>query len=177
MTTVELAKVLASHAEWLAGGAGARANLTGANLTGADLTGADLRGADLTGAYLTSAMGFNKYLVNDLLLLADQPGKIRAYKLVTPKGEGPFNGGITYRGGESYSVPDADTDADEQCGRGINLATLPWCLRAWRPGLRILVAEFTAKDIAAIPTGDGKFRVKRCRIVGEKDLVELGVVG
>ena len=55
MTTVELAKVLASHAEWLAGGAGARANLTGANLTGADLTGADLRGADLTGAYLGGA--------------------------------------------------------------------------------------------------------------------------
>ena len=44
-----------SHAEWLAGGAGARANLTGANLTGADLTGADLRGADLTGAYLGGA--------------------------------------------------------------------------------------------------------------------------
>ena len=55
MTTVELAKVLASHAEWLAGGAGARANLTGANLTGADLTGANLRGVYLTGANLDPA--------------------------------------------------------------------------------------------------------------------------
>ena len=37
------------------------------------------------------------------------------------------------------------------------------------------LAEFEAKDIAAIPIGsDGKFRVHRCTIVGEKDLAELG---
>lgn len=37
------------------------------------------------------------------------------------------------------------------------------------------VAEFTAKDIAAIPVGDGKFRVSRCKIVGEKDVAEYGL--
>jgi hypothetical protein len=43
--------------------------------------------------------------------------------------------------------------------------------------MRILVAEFTAEDIAAIPHGtDGKFRVRRCRIVAEKDLTEVGLV-
>ena len=47
----------------------------------------------------------------------------------------------------------------------------------WEPSYRILVAEFTAKDIAAIPIAtDGKFRVRRCKIVGEKDLKSLGLV-
>jgi hypothetical protein len=42
----------------------------------------------------------------------------------------------------------------------------------------VLVVEFTAKDIAAIPNGDGKFRLHRCRVVGEKkiDPVALGLV-
>ena len=59
---------------------------------------------------------------------------------------------------------------------GIHLATLDWCLKDWKPGYRILVAEFAAADIAAIPIGsDGKFRVRRCTIVGEKALAECGL--
>jgi hypothetical protein len=50
-------------------------------------------------------------------------------------------------------------------------------MKEWQQGWRILIAEFTAADIAAIPTAtNGKFRVHRCRIVGEKDLVEIGLV-
>lgn len=49
-------------------------------------------------------------------------------------------------------------------------------MREWKTGYKILIAEFTAKDIAAIPTAtDGKFRVFRCKIVGEKDLKALGL--
>jgi hypothetical protein len=111
-------------------------------------------------------------------MLLDQPGAIRAYKLVKANGLAPFNGGITYEVGKDYEVPDASTDSTVECGPGINLATLPWCLRnkneeSWR----VLIAEFTVADIAAIPLGtDGKFRVKRCRIVGEVDLVARGLV-
>ena len=142
---------------------------SGANLYGADLRGANLRGADLYGA-----KGITKYQTTPLLLLLDQPGKIRAYKLVTAEGIGPFNGGMTYKVGQSYSVENANTDETEQCGAGINLATMDWCLKAWREGYRILVAEFTAKDIACIPTNtDGKWRVHRCKIVGEKNVAEL----
>ena len=40
-----------------------------------------------------------------------------------------------------------------------------------REGFRILIVEFTAKDIAAIPTGtDGKFRLHRCKVVAEKQV-------
>ena len=154
------------------------ANLYGANLREANLRGADLRKANLYRANLRGAKGLNPYLVTPLLILKDMPGKIHAYKLVTGKNIGPFNGGITYEVGQEYEVIDADTQADEQCGAGINLATMDWCIKEWREGWKVLMAEFTAEDIASIPTGtDGKFRVHRCKIVGEKDLKEIGLEG
>jgi len=152
------------------------ANLCGANLRGANLRGANLWGADLGGADLCGAKNISKFITTPLYMLLDQPGSVRAYKLVTADGVGPFNGGITYRVGNSYSVNDANTDETEPCGAGINLATLDWCLKEWKDGFRILIAEFTAADIACIPIGSGgKFRVHRCTIVGEKDLVEIGL--
>ena len=150
------------------------ADLSGADLCSADLSGANLSGANLSGAHLSGARGVQPHACTPLLMLHDQPGAIRAYKLVTAECAGPFKGGIAYAVGKSYAVTDANTDVAKHCGAGINLATLDWCLREWREGCRILIAEFTAADIAAIPTAtDGKFRVHRCRIVAEKDLTGL----
>jgi len=149
-----------------------REGLIAAARSGADLSRAYLSGADLSGA-----LGVNPNLVTPLLLMFDQPGEIRAYKLVNSSFEGPFRGGIAYEVGKFYDVPNADTNSSSECGAGINLATLDWCMREWIKGYRILVAEFTAADIAAIPTAtDGKFRVRRCKIVAEKDLVEIGLI-
>jgi hypothetical protein len=106
----------------------------------------------------------------------DQPGKIRAYKLVNEKNEWPFNGGLVYTVGKTVSAK-ADKDENEQCGEGINLATLPWCMNEYKDGFKVLLCEFTAKDIAAIPIGtDGKFRVSRCKVVKEVDLKALGLI-
>ena len=143
---------------------------------------ANLTRANLTRANLTGAKGVNAFRTTPLLLLKDQPGKIRAYKLVDERGEGPFSrsngfGALQYHIGSSCEVEEADTDANNQCAAGINLATLNWCMKEWKSGYRILVAEFEAADIAAVPTAtDGKFRVFRCSIVGEKDLTEIGLV-
>ena len=154
-----------------------RANLSCADLSGADLSGANLYRANLSGANLSGAIGINPYLITPLLILKDMPGKIRAYKLVDEKMEGHCKGGLKYAKGKIVEVKDANTDTNEHCGAGVNLATLDWVMREWREGYRILVAEFTAKDIASIPTGtDGKFRVFRCKIVGEKDLKEIGLI-
>ena len=151
-------------------------DLSGANLSGADLSGANLSGADLSGAYLSRAVGINPLRFTPLLMLLDQPGPIRAYKLTDAGGVGPYNGGITYEVGGTYEVVYANTDPNEQCAAGINVATLDWCLREYQPGYRVFVVEFEAGDIAAIPTGtDGKFRLHRCRVVGEKTKVELGI--
>ena len=158
-----------------------RADLSGANLSGADLSGAnlsraDLSRADLSGANLSGAKHFNKYLTTPLYGMLDQHDPLVAYKLVAADGVGPFNGGITYTIGQSYEEPNANTNERAHCGAGINLASLDWCLRYYRPGFRILIAEFHKADIAAIPIGsDGKFRVHRCRIVGEKQLSDVGL--
>lgn len=150
---------------------------SGASLSGADLSWANLSWANLSGANLSGANSIVPARCTPLLMLLDQPGPIRAYKLVTAQGVGPYNGGITYRVGESVSVDDAETDASIACGAGINVATLDWCLREWRDGYRILLVEFTAADIAAIPTAtDGKFRLHRCQVVGEVDLAARGLL-
>ena len=152
------------------------AYLQGANLQGAYLRNADLRNANLQDAYLRDAKNISKYWTTNLYFLKDQIGKIRAYKLVNEKNEGPYNGGIVYEIGKTVSVKNADCNENIKCSRGISLADLLWCIKEWRKGFKILVAEFTAKDIAAIPVGsDGKFRVHKCKIVGEKDLKELGL--
>ena len=152
------------------------AKLWGAKLQGADLRGAKLHGADLQGANLRGAKGINKHRCTPLTMLLDQPGKIRAYKLVNGNMEGPYQGGILYEIGKSYQVDDANTDDTEHCGAGINIATLDWCMKEWKDGYHILIVEFTAADIACIPIAtDGKFRVHRCKVVGEKDLKEIGL--
>ena len=153
------------------------ADLSGANLSGANLFGAYLSRANLYGANLSGAKGVNKFTVTPLLMLNDQPGRIRAYKLVNSVGVGIYRSGINYVIGKTISVAECNDDDTIQCGAGINLATLDWCIREWRESYRILIAEFTAKDIAAIPIAtDGKFRVRKCKIVGEKDLKEIGLI-
>ena len=151
------------------------ADLSEANLRYATLFKASLRDANLRGTIFSEAdlrgVEIKPELITPLYMLFDQPGPIRAYKLVKENGQGPFHGGIIYEIGKSYEVPSADTDIYEDCGAGINLATLDWCLWEYKPGYRVLIAEFTAADIAAIPiASDGKFRVHRASIIGEVDL-------
>jgi hypothetical protein len=147
------------------------ANLSGANLFGANLSGANLLGANLSGANLLGARDVARELSTPLMMLLDQPGKIRAYKLVNKGNEGPFSGSVVYTPGELVEVEFADTSIHELCGAGIHVATLDWCLKEWKPSYKILIVEFEAKDIAAIPFGtNGKFRLRRCLVIGEKEL-------
>ena len=155
------------------------ADLSGANLSGADLSGADLSGANLSGADLSGARGINKYMTSPMYMLLDQVGEIRAYKLVTEDGHGPHYPAFAYSVGQAYTEPNFEADERVSCGPGINLASLDWCLKEWKPGYRILVASFESKhgteDNICVPIGsDGKFRVRSCKIVSEVDLVGIG---
>jgi hypothetical protein len=134
--------------------------------------------------YLPYAAGVNKNLTTPLRILLEQPGAIRAYKLVSECGEGPYatdNGyaPINYFESEEFSVETFNLNESISCGAGISLASLDWCIKHWRPGYRILIMEFFAnapKHNLCVPTAtDGKFRVKACRRVGETDLRELGL--
>jgi uncharacterized protein YjbI with pentapeptide repeats len=142
------------------------AYLGGAYLGDANLRGAYLRDANLSGANLGGAKGLHPARTDDLRILLDQPGKARAYKLTDSQGNGPFTGGIVYEKGKTY---EAALNADEaaQCGAGINLATLPWCLENWQKGYRIFVCEFTAKEVVIPHHTDGKFRVPKAKVIRE----------
>ena len=152
------------------------ANLSYANLSHANLSYANLSNANLSNANLYNAKGINYHLCTPLSFLKDQVGKIRAYKLVNKDYTGPYYKTITYEIGKTYSEKEACEDESSQCAQGISLATLDWCMKEWKQGYHILVAEFTRKDIAAIPIAtDGKFRVSKCKIIREKNLEKLGL--
>ena len=113
-------------------------------------------------------------------MLLDQPGKIRAYKLVDKDYCSPIQATkkLKYEIGKTITA-EANTDPTEHCAAGVNVATLDWCLREWRPGYRILIVEFEAADIACIPHAtDGQFRLHRCDVIAEKqlDYAALGLV-
>ena len=151
-------------------------NLRYADLRYADLRYADFSYAELRYTDLLYAKNLNKYITTPLYSMLDQIGKIRAYKIVNSKNEGIYNGGLVYKIGEEVEIKKANTDEFNNCGEGINLATLDWCIKEYKEGYKILIAEFTKKDIACIPIGsDGKFRVFRCKIIGEKNLKEIGL--
>jgi hypothetical protein len=156
------------------------ANLSDANLSDANLSDANLSGANLSGANLSDAQGFSPERSHALAALPYLPGKLRAFKLVNANGEGHVNGGIKYPVGKTVEEPNADCDPGNQCSSGLNVADLPWVLREWCEGYRVLVVEFTAKDIACIPHGtDGKFRLKRCKVLSDitDELRANGVFG
>jgi hypothetical protein len=154
------------------------ASFCSASLRFADFTRAKLWGADFRGTDLRGAKGLPPEMVQPLLFLRDQPGKIRMYKLVTADGQGPYHRGILYEIGKTVSVKSANTNDWQECAEGISVGTLDWCFKHWKEGYRILIVEFEAKDIAAIPTAaDGKIRLFRCTVVAEKELnyVALGL--
>ena len=146
------------------------ANLRYANFEGTDIRDADFRGADLKGA-----KGINKFMTSPLHAMKLEPGPLYAYKLVNAYNEGAFKYGLYYNPGSIVSC-EADKDEFEHCSFGINLATLDWCIKMHKKGLKILQCEFMPEDIAAIPLGtDGKFRVSKCKVLKEIDLKEIGL--
>jgi len=175
------------------------ANLAGANLRGAclvgvdlretELIGANLRAADLRGANLREA-GFEeanlkwaKLSLPDLYILKQQPPNtlLRAFKLLTKDWESSIQR-FSYKDkiGKWIECDNYDSDERKLCGKGFNVATLEWCLKnkfCLPPDHIIVEVEFYAKDIVAIPYAtNGKFRVKRMRILGEVKDGELSQI-
>jgi len=112
----------------------------------------------------------------DVEKLRKHAGTVRAYKVTKANGQGTVKGGITYEVGKDFEVKNAVTDEAQDCAAGINLADLNWVKKEYIGDYRIFACEFKAEDIAAIPKNtDGKFRVFRCKVVEELDLVELGL--
>ena len=141
------------------------ANLERVNFTRANFKGANLREADLWEADLTDAENLPH---SDLNILRYQKGKLRVFKLVDKNYEGRFKGGIIYEIGKVVKEDNYNPDERALCSRGLNIATFDWCLENKGEGEIILEVEFKAEDIVAIPYAtDGKFRVKKCKVISE----------
>ncbi|KKN59955.1 hypothetical protein LCGC14_0537050 [marine sediment metagenome] len=147
------------------------ANLSFADLRFADLHSADLRSTDLSFAKLSHAtFRFAKGIkINTCLLniLRYQKGKLRAFRWQTK-----YEVGKTYK----EAIKNCDKDEGNSCGRGLNLATLEWCLQDTNFDLSktYVEVEFDVKDIIAIPyASDGKFRVQKFRVIRKIPKEEL----
>ena len=73
--------------------------------------------------------------------------------------------------GKIITEKDFEPDDRIECGKGINVADLSWCVR--NSGRTFVEVEFSARDIVSIPYNtDGKFRVKKCKVLRSFDLKE-----
>ena len=150
------------------------ANLSKASFYNTDVSDADFYGTNLSETSFFKAKGIMPERFTPLLMLLDQPGKIRAYKLVKLNGEDIFafsdgnNLKTIYEIGKEYIAK--ETDINPVIIPRIIVGTLDWALGEWREGFKILIVEFEAKDIIDIPTGKNYFYLHRCTVVGEKKI-------
>ena len=143
------------------------AGLRGADLRGADLRGAYLRGADLRGADLRGAKNLSKIYQSDLVILNYQKNKLRAFKFLNPNMTSPINDKkIEYKVGKTYKEK-VDKDKLNECGEGLNVATLEWCLRESGQDLtkKYIEVEFNPEDLIVPYFSDGKFRVSKLKVI------------
>ncbi len=146
------------------------ADLHGADLHGADLYGADLRGADLHGADLHGAKLKIVYINNPLSILLNQKNKLIAYKYLKNDMISPYQN-VKYEIGKQYVEKDYNKSLLDTCGKGLNVATLEWCIKdvgCNTENFKFIEVEFSPKDIVVIPyNSDGKFRVKKLKVIRE----------
>jgi len=150
------------------------ANLRSADLRSADLRSADLRSANLSSADLSSAKDA-ALCATALSILRHQKRRLIAYKFVNSDLRSPINGNIEYKVGKVLEETNYNTSELDDCGAGLNVATLEWCIRNNTSASNVYIeVEFDPKDIVSIPyTTDGKFRVSKLKVLRILDSKEI----
>lgn len=103
-----------------------------------------------------------------------------AYKVVRFNGappSKPYHGIGLYKIGGTYYEPRASTDVNEDCARGLHVATKHWIKTQFEASIGfhaaddvLLTVSFTPSDIAAIPVGTRKFRLFRMTVVSAEPI-------
>lgn len=84
-----------------------------------------------------------------------------------------------YTIGESVVSDGFCTDPNEDCGHGIHMAYLDWCLaygNCWAD-LAILEVEVDMSTVVVPKYGFGKVRAPSCKVIREVPLEECGLYG
>jgi hypothetical protein len=158
------------------------ANLRSADLSSANLRSADLSSADLSLANLSSADFDEPIYISDLYSLKLLPKDTTlTYWKFLKNGKSPIqdSGKIKYVVGKTYTEKDCNKDEFDECGAGLNVATIQWCLKntIGNDSVELIECQFKVSDIVAIPYWtDGKFRVKRLKVlrkISRADAVKL----
>ena len=120
----------------------------------------------LRGANLGGVKNLSRSYQSLVSILGFQKGKLRAFKYLNGN-ESPYRV-LEYKVGKTYKTDNYDEDIFNECGEGLNIATLDWCLLDTDFDLTktYIEVEFDAKDIVCIPyLSDGKFRVKKLKVI------------
>jgi uncharacterized protein YjbI with pentapeptide repeats len=151
------------------------ADLSNANLHNANLHNADLHNADLTDIKIC-----NIYRSN-LNILKLQKNNIFVFKYLRKNLKSPYQN-FQYNIGKTYISENSNNNEFIQCGAGINVATLEWCLTNCGNNLIdyvIVECEVNPKDLIIPFNSDGKFRIKSGgkvkinRILTEKEIEKI----
>lgn len=116
-------------------------------------------------ADLSSAKADEPVYMVDLYLLKMQPAttKLRAWKYLRD-GKSPYQN-YEYEVGKTYRFKDIYCDERNLCGPGGNVATLMWCLKDSTDADEFIEVEFLARDVVMPLFSDGKWRVKRFKVL------------
>ena len=118
----------------------------------------------------------------DFYGIENSNGKAKLFKAVR-KRDGVYlsnwDADFVYTIGKSVAADGFCTDPNEDCGHGIHMAHLNWCLaygNCWTD-LAILEVEADMSTVVVPKYGSGKVRAPSCKVIREVPLEECGLYG
>ena len=118
----------------------------------------------------------------DFYGIENSNGKAKLFKAVR-KCDGLYRSGwdsdFVYTIGKSVVADGFCTDPNEDCGHGIHMAYLNWCLVYGSPwhDLAILEVEVDMSTVVVPKYSSGKVRAPSCKVIREVPLEECGLYG
>lgn len=118
----------------------------------------------------------------DFYGIENSNGKAKLFKAVRKRDglyRSDWDSDFVYTIGKSVVADGFCTDPNEDCGHGIHMAYLNWCLvygSSWHD-LAILEVEVDMSTVVVPKYGSGKVRAPSCKVIREVPLEECGLYG
>ena len=118
----------------------------------------------------------------DFYGIENSNGKAKLFKAVVKRDglyRSVWDSDFVYTIGKSAVADGFCTDPNEDCGHGIHMAYLNWCLVYGNscPDLAILEVEVDMNTVVVPKHGSGKVRAPSCKVIREVPLEECGLYG